>query len=144
MVGGYLQINQYYRLAWRNGTGANWTDAIFDLSARVSQLKPSRVMAVDWGVLDSLRLTQHGRQPLGLVFDLVPAGAPPSLGRVAQAAGMEGAVFVGHTPKYEFFRGSGARLAAAAEQVGFTRQMISVETDSSGRPMLEVYRFVRK
>lgn len=104
MVAGYLQINQYYRLTWRNGAGHNYTDAIYDLSDRLGQLKPSRVMVMDWGMMDSLRLLHHGRLPLAIATDYAPAGGPPKTDRIIQAASAEGVVFVAHRPKYEILR----------------------------------------
>jgi hypothetical protein len=144
MIAGFLQLNQYYRLAWRNGGAKNWTDGIYEVSDRIKTLNPGRVLVVDWGILDSLRILHHGRLPLGVFFDAVPAGAPANMARVKQAAEDPTNIFVAHVRRYEFFEGSNARLIQAASEAGFERQMLAVEQDTFGRPVYEVYRFVKR
>jgi len=72
MAAGALQINEYYRLAWRNGGAQNWTDAIFPLSDAMKGVHATEVYFGGWGILDSLRLLDRGRLRQEAIFDAVP------------------------------------------------------------------------
>ena len=52
-------------------------------------------------------------------------------------------VFVGHVPEREAFPGVGARLQRFADSAGYHRQMLQTVFDSNGRPVFEIFRFVR-
>jgi hypothetical protein len=144
MLAGALPINEYYRLAWQNGGAINWTDAIYRLYAYVRTTPEKRILCLDWGIVDQLRLLGRGKLPLGIIFDAVPAdGSPPDPNRVAEAAGDPGDLFVDHTKDFEFFQGRGETFVKAAEAAGYRKDVLTVIPDSWGRPTYEVYRFVR-
>ena len=135
MLSGGLLINQYYRAAWRNGGGQNWTDAIYQLSGFLKSAPAGRVYCMDWGMMDSLRLLNRGKLPLDL---------PPELDdrRVRDAAEKPDHIFVAHMPGFEFFPDTNARFVQAAGEAGFRRTQLAVISDSFGKPVYEVYRFV--
>jgi hypothetical protein len=142
MAAGALQINEYYRLAWRNGGAQNWTDGVYPLAGYMQGVRASEVYPVDWGILDSLRLLDRGKLPLEGIYDAIPADqGTPDMARVMDAVSGPDHVFVAHTKEFEFFAGRNEKLIKAAESAGYRREMLAVIPDSFGRPTYEVYRF---
>jgi hypothetical protein len=145
MAAGALQINEYYRLAWRNGGAQNWTDAIFPLSDAMKGVHATEVYSVDWGILDSLRLLDRGRLRQEAIFDAVPPDqGTPDMPRIAAAVGKPDDVFIAHCQGFEFFEGRNEKLLKVAEAAGFRRETIEVIRDSFGRPTYEAYRFAKR
>ena len=143
MVAGVLQINEYYRLAWRNGGAQNWTDAVYSLSDYMKGAHAKEVYCVDWGILDSLRLLNRGKLPQEAIFDAVPPDqGTPDMRLITAAAAGPDHVFIAHSKGFEFFEGRNAKLLKAAEGAGYRREMLALIPDSFGRPTYEVYRFV--
>lgn len=136
MLSGVLLINEYYRMAWRNGGGVNWTDAIYPLSDYLKRAPAGRVYCMDWGMLDSLRVLGRGRLPLDL-----PPDPPDDVQAIRRAAGAPDHLFVAHEPGFEFFPETNARFLKAAEAAGFRRKLVAVIADSYGMPAYDLYRF---
>jgi 4-amino-4-deoxy-L-arabinose transferase-like glycosyltransferase len=142
MAAGALQINEYYRMAWRNGGAQNWTDAVYPLAEYMKGVSASAVYCADWGIFDSLRLLDRGKLPLDGIYDAIPADqGTPDMPRVMGAVAGPDHVFVAHTKEFEFFEGRNEKLIKAAEGAGYRREMLAVIPDSFGRPTYEVYRF---
>ena len=140
-----LVLNRYYDQTIRNGGAINWTDAMFPLARFVRQVPASGVYATDWGILDSLRLLDGPGLPLRVGSDPV---SKPSLDEADRATvhtwvSEPTHIFVGHTEGNEFFPNARKNLLAAAESFGLRREMIQVVNDRHGRPIFEVFRFVR-
>jgi hypothetical protein len=145
MAVGALQINEYYRLAWRNGGAQNWTDAIFPLSEDMKGVDATEVYSVDWGILDSLRLLSRGRLRQEAIFGAVPPDqGTPDMPRIQAAVGKPDDVFIAHCKGLEFFDGRNEKLLKAAEAAGYRRETIEVVRDSFGRPTYEAYRFAKR
>jgi 4-amino-4-deoxy-L-arabinose transferase-like glycosyltransferase len=143
MAAGALQINEYYRLAWRNGGAQNWSDAIYPLADYMKGARASEVYSADWGILDSLRLLDRGKLPLDGIYDAVPAGrGTPDMPLIMAAVGRPDHIFVAHTRGFEFFEGRSEELVKAAEAAGYRRETLAAIPDSFGRPTYEAYRFV--
>ena len=144
MVAGALQINEYYRLAWRNGGAQNWTDAVYPLSDYMKGVHARVVYCADWGILDSLRLLNRGKLPLEGIYEAVPPDQGiPDMPRITAAAAGTDHIFIAHSKAFEFVEGRNAKLLKAAEGAGYRSEMLAVIPDSFGRPTYEVYRFVR-
>jgi hypothetical protein len=142
VISGGLLMNEYYRLAWRNGGAQNWTDAVFPLSRYMKDAPAERVYCVDWGILDSLRLLNRGKLRLSLLYDAVPTDqGKPDTDRIRAAAADPGSLFISHAKGLEYMEGVNAKLVRTAEDLGYRRDMIAVIADSFGRPTYEVYRF---
>jgi 4-amino-4-deoxy-L-arabinose transferase-like glycosyltransferase len=142
MLAGLLQTNEYYRLAWRNGGGKYWTDAIYGLSAYLKGAPAKGVYCVDWGIMDTLRVLNRGRLPLFVMWDAVPGdGVSPDLPRIEAAASEPGSLFIAHSKGMGFFEDRNPALIKAAESAGFRQRMIARIPDRFGRPTYEVYRF---
>jgi hypothetical protein len=143
MLAGALPINEYYRLAWQNGGARNWTDAIYRLYAYVRTTPETLVVCNDWGIMDQLRLLGRGRLPLTIIYDAVPPeGGAPDAHRVAAAVGDPDHLFIGHTKDFEFFQ-SGEVIVKDVEAEGYRKEMLGIIPDSWGRPVYEVYHFVK-
>lgn len=139
---GVAVINQYYAETVRNGGAKNWTDSIFRLSDYMKSVSAPSVWCVDWGIFDSLRLLNRGKLPLRFLELSGPEPSQKTQQDMAQAIAQPGNVFLAHTPGMEFNAGAGARLLSFAGTAGYRRDMLTVISDSYGRPSLEVYRFV--
>jgi hypothetical protein len=145
MISSLLVTNEYYTRMQRNGGGMNWTNAIFDLSERMKTVPATYVFSVDWGIMDSLRMLNRGRLPLRVGMDPISKRELADGDREYLAAmiGDPGHVFIGHTKDFEFFTGVNDKLVKYAEAAGYRRAMECVIADGNGRPVYEVYRFVK-
>jgi hypothetical protein len=145
MAAGALQINEYYRLAWRNGGAQNWTDAVYPLADFAKGAHATEIYSADWGIEDSLRLLDRGKLPLDGIYDAIPPDrGTPDMPRILAAAADPGHVFIAHTKAFEFFEGRNGKLIQAAVAAGYRREMLAAIPDSFGRPTYEVYRFVKQ
>lgn len=130
-AGNLLLTNQYFYQMARYGPSSHWTDAIYELSRSVGELRLARLVIDDWGMLNQLLLLHRGQLPLDYVGDkfLVDRGR------------LEQGLWVGHTTPYEEFRGVNDRVDKAAGAAGFRKEIIKVISDRNGRPVFEIFRF---
>jgi hypothetical protein len=143
VLSGALAINEYYAVMLRDGGAQSWTDAIYPLSDYLKTVPAPAVVCLDWGILDPLRLLDHGKLPLEMRPDSLARPEMTEGDRAFLAARISDPanVFIAHTKDYEFFPGAAPNLARFAAQSGYTRQTVAVIPDSYGRPVYEVYRF---
>ena len=126
-----LLTNQYFYQMARYGPSSHWTDAIYELSRSVGELKPARLVLDDWGMLNQLLLLHRGQLSLDYVGDQLPLDR----GRLEQG------LWVGHTTPYEEFRGVNDRVDKATGAAGFSKETMKVISDRNGRPVFEIFRF---
>lgn len=131
-----LVLNEYYNQAVTNGGALNWTDAIYPLARALRGLPADYIFVTDWGILDSLRLLEHGRLPVRVAT--VPESDPQAVR--FEISGPRH-LYVGHTAGNEFTPGATARLEAAAAGLGYRRHVLRVISDARGKPFFEIYRF---
>jgi 4-amino-4-deoxy-L-arabinose transferase-like glycosyltransferase len=143
VAAGALQINEYYRYAWRNGGGQNWTDAIYPLAAYAEGTKAKEVYCLDWGIVEPLRVLGRGRLPLDMFYAYLPDQGPLDAPRIRTALAARDHLFLAHTKEFEFFAGPNAKLLKAAEAAGYRRETVAVISDSFDRATYEAYRFTR-
>jgi hypothetical protein len=143
IVSGALVTNEYFALAIRNGGAQNWTDAIFRLSDYMKGLSSDYVFCVDWGILDSLRLLNHGSLKVSVGTDPISKRELTEVDReyLQQMISNPGNIFINHTQDFEFFPGVNDKLVKYAAGAGLDRQIMAVIPDSNGRPVYEVYHF---
>jgi hypothetical protein len=129
----------------RNGGAVNWTDAIFRLSDYMKTAPANRVFSVDWGIMDSLRMLNQGKLPLLVGTDPIskPELTPADHEFLATMIGDPNHLFLNHTKDWEFFAGVNARLVKYAGEHGYQRKVEAIIPDTYGRPVYEVYRFVK-
>ncbi len=140
-----LVINQHVYQLERYGSWDSFTDAIFPLSDGFDDASPEPVYAADWGIFDSLRLLHQGRLNLRVTTAPEDPAALTEAERRDLDYLLEGSpgVVVGHVPDREVFHGSAERLAKAAEAAGYRKEVLRTVADRNGRPVFEIYRFVR-
>jgi Dolichyl-phosphate-mannose-protein mannosyltransferase len=143
MMSGALVINEYYTVMLRDGGAQSWTDAIYPLSDFLKTTPASTVVCLDWGILDPLRLLNHGKLPLEMRPDSLPRPEMTEGDRALLATRISDPanIFIGHTREYEFFPGASPALARFAAETGYTRETLATIKDSYGHPVYEVYRF---
>jgi hypothetical protein len=140
-----LVTNEYYWRMRRNGGAMNWTDAVFPLSDYMRSVRASNIFSVDWGIMDNLRMLNRGKLPLRVGTDPIskPQLTDDDRDFLAKMIGEPDHLFINHTNNFEFFTGVNAKLVKYAEVAGYRRKIEAVIPDSNGRPVYEVYRFVR-
>jgi hypothetical protein len=138
-----LVTNRQYVEIIRNGGANNWTDAVFPLSAVLKKIPAEYVMAIDWGIIDPVRLIDQGAIPVRVGSDPVskPEMTPADREQLLKVISMSNVIFVGHTPGSEFFEGANARHEAGARSLGFRRETLAVVADRHGRERFEVFRY---
>ena len=145
VTSGLLVTNEYYWRIRRNGGAMNWTDAIFTLSSYMKTARASNVFSVDWGIMDSLRMLNRGKLALRVGTDPISKPDLTDADRefLEKMIGEPDHLFINHTKDFEFFTGVNTKLVQYAEAAGYRRQIEAVIPDSNGRPVYEVYRFIR-
>ncbi len=143
LISGALQLNEYYRMARQNGGSKWWNDGIFGLSTFLRQNYSTRIYATDWGIVENLRLLDHGGLAVEAIFGAAPEGAPPDAKAILDAAASPAHVFIAHTAPFEFFGGASDRVARFAWTYGYRRETVATISDTYGRPFFEVYHFIR-
>lgn len=118
-----------YSMLHERGTYPPWSDAIYPLARYLNETNPPHVFVNDWGILDQVRLLSAGRLRVDNSLDLPPE-------RYVTRAD---AVFVEHTDQWESIQGANARLRSVA---GYRAQTLETISDSKGRPIFRVYRFI--
>jgi hypothetical protein len=166
MCAGALQINEYYRMAWRNGGEVYWTNAIYRLADYMKGVSAERVYSTGTGIVEPLRVLYHGSLPMDLL-DIGPPFAPriwvlandfyvenidpkdhesPSMKLVMAAVSRPDHVFLGHTKAWELAaqEDGSAELVKLAGDAGYRQETMATVPDSFGRAVFEVFHFVRK
>jgi hypothetical protein len=125
------------------GATTIWTGAIAPLADFVSHTPAKRIYVLDWGMMNVLRALGRGSLPLDFARDRL---AEPLDGArraaVLHMAGVEGAVFIDHTPGNAILPPVGGRLVAIAQAAGYRKQSLRVIDDRYGRPIFDVFRFL--
>jgi hypothetical protein len=137
--------NQHLAQAIEDGPTTIWTDAIMPLEAYLEEHPANTVYVMDWGILEPLRTLGRGRLPLRFGSDDVAgpdldAAARDRIGRMLQEKGV---IYVGHTDDNQIFPERNERMMAAAAAAGYRKRIVRVVEDRQGRPIFEVYRWVR-
>ena len=144
MVSGALVINEYYAVMVRNGGSQGWNSAIFPLSRYLKDVPSTRIVCMDWGIMEPLQFLNQGALPLAWADDAVAKQELTDTDRrhLLDLISTPGFVFLAHTRKYEVFPGRSPNLVKFAESSGYRREMLKVVDDGFGRDFFEVYRFV--
>jgi hypothetical protein len=130
---------QHYRLVRVAGSDPPWSDAVFALHERLVRERPAGVVAIDWGIIEPLRVLSAGRLRLEAAWD-----RKPSTPVVAEGGGGDW-LFVGHVDGKEAFAGANERFIARwapAASSGRSAKTVAVVNDRQGRPVFVVYRLV--
>ncbi len=144
-LSGVLVMNEYYAEISRNGGGQAWDDAVFAV-ARYFDRAPAydSAFAMDWGIMEPLRLLGRGKVRLASGTDAISNAVLSG----QDEAGLRSMIsdprnlFIAHTPEEEVFKGSNRKMLAYAAAHGMAPAVLERISDSYGRAVFEVYRFV--
>jgi hypothetical protein len=143
MISGALVVNEYYTVMVRNGGSQGWNGAIFPLSRYLKDAPATKVICMDWGIMEPLQFLNRGTLPLSWADDAVTKTEPSDVERqtLLTMISEPGTIFLAHALPYEFFPGRSPNLVKFAEKSGYRREMLRVVSDGYGRDFFEVYRF---
>jgi hypothetical protein len=140
-----LVVNQTIADFERNGALGNFSDAVFPLANEFTD-PAGAVVTVDWGIVDVLSFLDH-RRNLNLRI-----GDPPFMTDSPSAQDRksidwlllaDNPIFVTHVPGQENFPEVRPNLDRAAAEHGLHRELVKIVPDSNGRPVFEIFRFVK-
>jgi len=139
-----LVVNQYLYQFERDGTGDIWTDALNPLSASLDAYADRTMYVVDWGIYENLNLLHQGRLNFRTVIGPLNTDSPSAeeLAEIRDMLRDPDGLILNHVREHEVFPDRAARLDRAARSLGYRREVVSTITDSNGRPMFEIVRFV--
>jgi hypothetical protein len=131
-----LVTNEYLAQFIRNGPTVIWTNALYPLSADLTQNHYGEIDGIDWGTIVPLQVLERATVPLGFttVDDLAPQEVLSKMGR-------DGIVFLGHIKGLEVFEGVDDRMDRIAKKNGFVKQVIKTFNDENGRPIFELFQY---
>jgi hypothetical protein len=140
-----LVVNQYQLQLERDGGAGNFTDALFTLSSTLAASPQRTSYILDWGMQYSLELMHRGALHLSSATDPLSTSQPNEPQRRALTAMLAtpGAVFVNHVPEREVFKEAGSRMDRFAGAAGYRREPLRTIYDSNGRPVFEIFHYVR-
>jgi hypothetical protein len=127
-----LLTNEYFYQLANYGALGSWSDAIYQLSGEVGRIQSAHIVVDDWGIANALLVLHGGKLPLVMAD-----------GREWDRARLSDGVWIGHTPEYQQRAGANDRIVQAARSAGFEKRIIETVPDRNGRPVFEIFRFVR-
>jgi 4-amino-4-deoxy-L-arabinose transferase-like glycosyltransferase len=139
-----LVVNQAIADFERNGAIESFSDAVFPLSKEFTD--PARpVITVDWGIVNVLSFLHHGQLTLRVGDPPFKTDSPSEEDRKSMDWLLltDDPVFVTHVPGLENTPEVRPRLDRAAAERGLRRELIKIVPDSNGRPVFEIFRFVK-
>jgi hypothetical protein len=138
-----LLTNEYFYQLANYGALHSWSDAIYRLSREVGGIQSPYFMVDDWGIVNPLLVLSDGRVPLLVTDDSFLAPGITEAGRAWDQARLAEDVWIGHTPPYQQITGANEKIVQGARSAGFEKQIIKTVPDRNGRPVFEIFRFVR-
>jgi hypothetical protein len=137
-----LVVNEYIREFDQNGAWGNFTDALFPLSDAIPE-NGHPVYVIDWGMANTIALFHKGRVEVRPIDSLFVTNTPTENERAIAKVVLTDpdAIFVGHVPGREVMP-TRANLDRSAAALGRRKQMIRIISDSNGRPIFEIFRWV--
>ena len=136
-------MNEYHLMMRRYGGALNWNSSINELSRLMQNDTSTAIFCMDWGILDSLRLLNHGQLPLRVGTEPLVSPDPSAADRqrIREFVSDGNHVFIAHSAGMEFMPGMTARLAKLAGEMGYERDTDAIIVDGFGRRVFEIYRF---
>jgi hypothetical protein len=126
--------NQYYADLIRNGPAIRWTDAMDPLQRYLTDLRARRIVAADWGFIETLNLQSEGELPM-FYADTSSDQAIEALLRDPTN------VYVTHAAGLAFHPQERASLEAVARREQYQQEAITTIHDRNGRPAFDIFRF---
>jgi 4-amino-4-deoxy-L-arabinose transferase-like glycosyltransferase len=141
-----LVNNHYLAQAIRNGAAGPWTNAHFNLVAKLPSYRSEKIFLTDWGMLDNTRMLFRGKLPLEVASEPLMHAEPTAEDlRIARYLfDYQNAIFVSNTDHRQIFPEVNPRLKRLAAQIGYERELLEVIYDFNGRPSYEISRFHKR
>jgi hypothetical protein len=138
-----LLTNEYFYQLSEYGPSKSWTDAIFQLSDEAGRIQAEHLVVDDWGILNPLIVLHRNRLPLFLANQSFFAPGIGEDDRNWCLARLKKDVWIGHTPEFQQWPDTNQRIVEIARAAGFEKRMIETVPDRNGRPVFEIFRFIR-
>ena len=138
-----LLTNEYFYQLSAYGATKSWDDAIFRLSDELGRVQADQLVVDDWGILHPLIALHRNRLPLVYADEGFLAPGIAETDRLWFIKRLAEDVWIGHTPEFQQWAGVNERIKRVARAAGFEKQMIETVPDRNGRPVFEIFRFVR-
>jgi hypothetical protein len=137
-----LVVNQYVAQFERNGADGPFTDAIYPLSAALSDVPGQTIYVLDWGIQFPLDVLHNGHLHMISGHDPFMADNPSdwALGAASRMFRDRAGLFIAHTGKRENFAGVRQRFDQAAAAAGCHEDPVETIPDSNGRPVFEIFK----
>jgi hypothetical protein len=126
--------NQYYADLLVNGPAIRWTDAMDPLQRYLTDLHPQRIVAADWGFMETMNLLSEGELPMYYA----DTGSEPALAALLRDPSI---VFVAHAAGFAFHPNERAALENAAKRERYQEEPLITIQDRNGRPTFDIFRF---
>jgi hypothetical protein len=138
-----LVTNEYFYQLSAFGPTKSWSDAIFQLSREAGHIQADYLVLDDWGILTPLIVLNGNRLPIVLVDQSFLAPGSDKSRHAWSIRRLAEDVWIGHTPQFQQWAGESERISGVARAAGFEKRIIETVPDRSGRPVFEIFRFVR-
>jgi hypothetical protein len=137
-----LVLNQYILQFERNGAEGPFTDAIYPLSASLSDIPGQTIYVLDWGIQFPLDVLHDGRLHMNGANEPFMTDTLSDWGRGAASRMFadRNSLFIAHTEKRENFEGVRKRFDRSARADGCHEDSLRTVPDSNGRPVFEVFK----
>lgn len=144
IVPALLTTNQFMAQAIRNGGPGVWTNAIYNLSARLPSYRAERIYLADWGMLDNTRMLHRGELPLHIGSEplMRPDPTPEARADFQAMLRVPNTIWVTNTDQREAFTGVNKNLVTLATQLGYRKQPLETIYDFNGRACFEIFRMI--
>jgi len=126
--------NQYYAELLVNGPTVRWTDAMDPLERYLEDLHASRIIAADWGFIETMNLLSEGELPM---VDADISSDESISGLLRDPSN----IYVAHTPGMTFDPKERAALEDLARREDYQEEPLTTIQDRNGRPTFDVFRF---
>jgi hypothetical protein len=138
-----LLTNEYFYQLSAYGPTKSWNDAIFRLSDELGHIQAGHLVVEDWGILHPLIALHRNRLPLVYADQSFLAPGTTEANREWSLQVMAEDVWIGHTPQFQQWAGANERIIGIAREAGLEKQIIATVPDREGRPVFEIFRFIR-
>jgi hypothetical protein len=111
-----------------------WTDAMDPLERYLEDLHAPRIVAADWGFMETMNLQSEGALPMAYI----DTGSEQDIAALVRDPVN---VFVTHSPGLAFHPQERAALEDVARRENYREESLTTIQDRNGRPTFDVFRF---
>ena len=140
-----LVTNRYYVELVRNGTSVRWTDAFGPLIEYLKENKDREVLALDWGIVETINLMTEGEVDAhDENVAVLSVDRDPRIRQwLEDKIGNQNILWLAHVSGHEVRLGVAAKLDQVAGERGFHAERAKIILDRNGRAIFVVFRYRR-